>query len=60
MPRRSPPTFCTAQKNHDSIRNKVTSLILLDFFGFSALRNRNTIRNIEAKSTETTAGTSER
>jgi hypothetical protein len=51
---------CSAQKNPDSIGYTVTRLILLDCFDFSALRNRYTIRNIEAKSTQTSAGSSDR
>jgi len=37
-------------KNLDSIGDKVTRLILQDFFDFSAPRISNTIGNIEAKS----------
>jgi hypothetical protein len=48
------------QKNPDSICNKVTSLILLDFFDFLAPGNRNTIRNIEATSSQTSASSSDR
>jgi hypothetical protein len=49
--------FCSAQKNPDSIGDKVTSLILLMFFIFFALRIGNTTSNIEAKSTQTNAVT---
>jgi hypothetical protein len=48
------------QKNPDSIGDKVTRLILLDFSDFSAPHNRNTIRNIETKSTQTSAGCNDR
>jgi hypothetical protein len=51
--------FCSAQKNPDSNCNKVTSLILLGFLHFLAPRNRNTIRNIDTKSTQTNAVTDE-
>jgi len=50
------PHFATASrqnKNSDSNCNKVTRLISLEIFDFSALRNRNTIRNIDTKSTQT-------
>jgi hypothetical protein len=55
--------FATANtkiKNHDSIGDKVTQLILLGFFDFSAPRIGNSSSNIEAKSTRTSAGTSDR
>jgi hypothetical protein len=45
------------KKNSDSIGDKVTRLILLEIFDFSAPRNRNTIRNIDTKSTQTNAVT---
>jgi hypothetical protein len=41
--------FTTEKINSDSICNKVTRLILLEFSGFSALRNCNTKSNMEAK-----------
>jgi len=57
------PLFATASrqnKNLDSIGDKVTRLILQDFFDFSALRIGNTTSNIEAKSIQASAGTSDR
>jgi len=39
----------TAKINSDSIGNKVTRLILLEFLDFSALRIGNTTSNMEAK-----------
>jgi hypothetical protein len=53
--------FATASKrskNLDSIGNKVTRLILLEFFDFSALRIGNTISNMEAKPSNMRAGNS--
>jgi hypothetical protein len=51
------PLLRAKQKNSDSIGDKVTRLILLEIFDFSAPRNRNTIRNIDTKSTQTNAVT---